>query len=233
MWYGRKHYLENARGYLYGALALCALLVLVIMMYGKVIISMQTMLMGAVAVYCVQLTCRSHYDKLQRACNYTLPVTQSEKFLFMWFNTVIVSSVAIILVGSAVIWCTMLLPGDYSIIGLNGDNVLLCLLFFGGQAAALFVCCWKMGSPLKGYLIVLGIFIAVLVIHSWFWRRFFNLSYGLPLSWVEGWVDNDGAILAYSVGGGVSLWASYIFLGLWIPVLWVAAYFKFRERTLK
>lgn len=232
MWYGRKHYLENARGYLYGALTLCGLLALMIIMFEKNFVVPQTMIMGLAAVYCVQLTCRSHYDKLQRACSYTLPVTQGEKFLFMWFNTVVVSSAVIILVGLVVAWCGMLFPGFYS--DFRSDLLApLCLMFFGMQSGALFVCCWTKDSPLKGYLLILGIFLAFLMIHGWFWRYFFDLAYSLPLSWVNGWVDNTEAILMYSVGGGVSLLASYLFMGLWIPVLWVAAYFKFRERTLK
>lgn len=233
MWYGRKHYLENARGYLYGALALCGLQALVIMLYGVQIASLQTMLMGAAAVYCVQLTCRSHYDKLQSGYSYTLPVTQTEKFLFMWFNTVVVSSAVILLLGFVFSWCALLFSGDYTGLKVGEDYVILWLVFFGMQSGALFVCCWIKGSPLKGYLIILGIFLAFLFVHYWFWRRFFDFVYDIPLSQVSAWVAFDGAVVRYSVGKLMSSSAAFAFQGLWIPVLWVAAYFKFRERTLK
>ena len=91
--YARKHYVENARYYGYGLLAILILLSVFAWFYGSWrsdpgefrVTACFTML--GFMYYVTRLSCRNLYKRLPMVRSYTLPVTAAEKYLFIWFNT--------------------------------------------------------------------------------------------------------------------------------------------------
>ena len=96
--YARKHYVENARYYGYGLLAILILLSVFAWFYGSWrsdpgefrVTACFTML--GFMYYVTRLSCRNLYKRLPMVRSYTLPVTAAEKYLFIWFNTTVIAT---------------------------------------------------------------------------------------------------------------------------------------------
>ncbi len=88
MLYARKHYAENATGYLIRICAMMAILALTLYDYHG------TGMVGAALLiwplFCTPFAFRSHYDPKRMQQAYTLPVSRGEQYIFLWLQTMVI-----------------------------------------------------------------------------------------------------------------------------------------------
>lgn len=167
--YARKHYVENARYYGYGLLAILILLSVFAWFYGSWrsdpgefrVTACFTML--GFMYYVTRLSCRNLYKRLPMVRSYTLPVTAAEKYLFIWFNTTVIAT----LLFSLVLW-PVTAAAD-----IPDGNIIRIMIYptwltiFTVQAGLLLACCWGKEYPMKIFLLLAGAFILFFIIYYW------------------------------------------------------------------
>lgn len=238
--YARKHYLENARKYLYILLAFAILQGVSFWFYcctaerdTEVYYNLTLIYMAAFSYLIARLSCRSHRERRQMPLAYTLPVTPLEKYLFIWFNSAVVAIVyyGVMLSPFVVkVYCPGI-PDDYFLLNMS-CRVWLSLVLI--QSGVLLACCWAKGNPLKILLPLAVAYLLYLLAYGAILWYAFGMSSGLPFSEMCINRFSDTAVLRCELPDQLPAYGAYIILfGFWIVVCWVAAYFKFKERTLK
>lgn len=236
--YARKHYAENSRSYLYGLLALATMsaVALYIRPYDFNENLLLLLLLGS--AYFTMTGSRSHYSRRAMAQSYTLPVSPAEKYLFTWFNSAVVATVAAFAV---VLGVCLLFSAIYERpVGLDLTHIELPVVgfamtaYFLFQAAALLSCCWSIGSPIKIFLLIIGLFIACALIGVYSLKTSPDANFTINTFDATCSIRSATARIRYPLAGGFSLPTNLMLLfGFWTSVMWVTAYFKFRERTVK
>ena len=204
--YARKHYVENARYYGYGLLAILILLSVFAWFYGSWrsdpgefrVTACFTML--GFMYYVTRLSCRNLYKRLPMVRSYTLPVTAAEKYLFIWFNTTVIAT----LLFSLVLWPV--------------------------TAAADI----PDGNIMKIFLLLAGAFILFFLIDYWVLMPSDGLFVRIPFSEFTVNIHSDTARLSFPLRKQLPEYGAYTMIfGYWTLVSWVTGYFKLREKTLK
>lgn len=230
--YARKHYVENARQYLYGIVGTILLLLSIPLFFGVLFGSrrldvLSALLMAAFVYYITFISCRNRSQSEELSS--TLPVTPLEKYLFIWFNSSIVS---------IALYALIQLPFAFDIgmplLRISNEGGASLMLIFTVQAAILLACCWAKGNPAKILLTLTGAFILFYGAYYAFMAGVIGIFPDVPFSKAYTWINSDKAILTCPLPVRLPALAGYAVLLLyWVPVCWVVAYFKFKERTLK
>lgn len=236
--YARKHYVENGRTYVYGILITTA--ITAFMLYIAPYQNHESLLLPLLfgTVYFTLACCGDHYHPRSMELNYMLPASQAEKYLFTWFNSALLAtavSVAVIWIVSTVFTAIGNKPvgPDFSQFEYSVAMPAIAAYFLL-QAAILFSCCRGKGTPLKGLLILIAIFAAASLAYFLSLRPAFGSNFSIDLLDASCQIHSGTARIGYPLIEGVSLSTSIAqVFGFWTLVLWVTAYFKFRERTSK
>ncbi|MEG1622457.1 MAG: hypothetical protein RR330_03685 [Alistipes sp.] len=239
--YARKHYTENSRSYL-TLLLLIFLSLLFLLWAGSPFIDFVAILYVITGIAWIQRTCGNFYKPLQAIQAYTFPVSQAEKYLFCWFNSLIVFSLVFLLLFGIVIAISHIqflrfFPITNVFSHINFKSLLFYFAFI--HALALFSCSWTKKSPAKGYFLLFALATIYLII-DFFIRRLMPYSDGFV--WVSSGFDphamihviGTNAILSYDIVPFP--YAEYMIFSVTAVatvVFWVVGYFKFKERTLK
>ena len=234
--YARKHYVENARYYGYGLLAILILLSVFAWFYGSWrsdpgefrVTACFTML--GFMYYVTRLSCRNLYKRLPMVRSYTLPVTAAEKYLFIWFNTTVIAT----LLFSLVLW-PVTAEAD-----IPDGNIIRIMIYptwltiFTVQAGLLLACCWGKEYPMKIFLLLAGAFILFFIIYYWVLMPSDGLFVRIPFSEFTVNIHSDTARLSFPLRKQLPEYGAYTMIfGYWTLVSWVTGYFKLREKTLK
>lgn len=236
--YARKHYMENAKFYGFTALAiLLALLGQYLLDYNERNYSSNAFALAIITgILWLNRTFRPFYKPKMATLNYMLPLTQTEKYIFCWFNSLIAFGAVFTLLYLAAIafgrstgiampelgW----FPNWY-----DGEDLTYLLLF---QSLAMLVCSGAKGSPVRGYVIVWLATIVFISIYQLSFHRIvpyddINIRTS-PCSDLTVTMNLDDSYLDYRIpplpGVEIVYWA-LIILG------WVTGWMKFRERTFK
>lgn len=232
--YARKHYIENARHYLY-LFGTVTLLLAVSLWYFEIHIPksgisavISVMLLLIATCDAAYISCRDQLHPLSVLRSRTLPVTAAEQYLFSWFNTTVLATGIFVLIQwlpAAIVECPRLLQMPYP----------TWLLIYFIQAALLLACNWARTNPLKVFLPLIAGYVLFFILYYKIVRIGAGLLVTLPFSTASSIHHSSSAMLmSYPVGEQLSSNAAHTLLfGFWIVVCWIVGYFKCRERTLK
>lgn len=236
--YAHKHYIENSHHYLYGILIVAAASIIILYFFPYDISENLILPLLFGSVYFTIIGCRSHYSLRSIEQSYTLPASSSEKYLFIWINSVILTTIITI----AIIWIVSIV---FTIIykkpvGLSFSEFEYPLVLTGitayllFQAGILLSCCWGKGSPMRVFLIIIGLFIACTLMYIHYMQPAADTNFTINLFDATCNIRSENARIQYPLISGISMPISIsLTLGFWTLVMWITAYFKFKERTLK
>lgn len=236
--YARKHYIENARFYGFTALAiLLALLGQFLLDYNERSYSSNATALAVITgILWLNRTFRPFYKPKMATLNYMLPLTQTEKYFFCWFNSLIAFGTIFTLLYLAAIAFGRItgiatpelgwFPNWYS-----GEDLIFLLLF---QSLAMLVCSGAKTSPVRGYVIIWLATIMFISIYQLSLTRIVPYSdiqiFTSPCSDLKINMYLNDSYLHYRIpplpGVGIVYWV-LIVLG------WITGWKKFRERTFK
>lgn len=236
--YARKHYVENSRNYIYGLLLLTAMSVLVLYIRPYDFNENLLLLLLLSSAYFTMICCRSHYSRRAMAQSYTLPVSPAEKYLFMWFNSAVLAtlaSFAIILTVCLLFSAIYKRPVGLNLMHIEFSLVGVCITaYFFFQAGALLSCCWSKGSPIKIFLVIIGLFIACALIGIYSLKTFPDTNFAINAFDATCSIRSETACIRYPLVNGISTWTTIpLIFGFWTLAMWITAYFKLKERTSK
>lgn len=236
--YAHKHYVENAHSYLYGLLVLAAMSALTLCRYTHTFCDHLIPLLPLSSLYFTMIGCRSHYSRRAMERSYTLPASQSEKYLFTWLNTAVLSTIATFVV----VWsmCALFTAIYKRPIGVDFSRIEFTEILTGVtawllfQAAVLLSCCWNKGFPLKALAVIIGVFIACVLLAVFLLQPASGANFAVNPFDATCTLHTETARIRYTLIGGLSIPVSLtLIFGFWTLVMWATAYFKFKERTSK
>lgn len=237
--YARKHYVENARSYLYCLLAfflLQAAAAWVFNFFYADPVSYRTttvFLMGGYLFVITRIACRGHRDPRQQPLVDTLPVTLGERYAFIWFHTAVAA-----MLGYRILLA--MLPVQLSVVQPHGPvvsgelNLLAWLVLYLFQSVLLIASFWTKGNPLKATIPLLAAFVGFCGLYYFGLNSLYGFLVRVPFSEIGMVWNGDSASVVCRLPAMLTEKAALVVgFGFWIGVFWLAGYFKFRERTLQ
>lgn len=236
----RKHYAENFRHYLYGMLAFALVCYLFAWWlsdpnskYNFLIKLYPGITAGALLgflYYNAVVCCRNYYKSDAMIRNYTLPAAAAEHYLVVWFHTTVVATgLFLLLLGPVALLAPQCEPYAFF------RSYPVLIFIFAVQAGALFTRSLARDKALRWDLLTAAVALAAYLLYA------HAINIGSDASIVSETIFSSSGVLwrgsestlAYRLPMQMSVKAGYSIVALWIPVLWIASYFKFKERTLK
>ncbi len=235
----RKHLYENRKVYFWCIVAYA--IGLVFMLWNayhdnssiicKILVGV-SVIVGPVAFTKLASTPYQQTDK--QIIAYTLPATQAEKFAFIFIWSLVCSfalwAVMVLTTGGINFWVLHRNPNLFS----DWQDAIENITIWSG--IALLSMSMSKGSPFKSFCIVFGSYLICLLIPILATSMLIGIeptSIDMPVSVnaLDSWANSGNASLQFTVDATfhTKWWMNFCF-----PlVMWPAAYFKFRERTMR
>lgn len=236
--YARKHYAENSLYYLCGLLILAAMSALTLYWHPNTFCDQLTLLLLAGSGYFTIIGCHSHYSRRSMERSYTLPASPLEKYLFTWFNTTVLATI----VTFVVVWgmCVLFTVIHERPVGVDFSRIEFSQIMTGAaiyllfQAGTLLSCCWNKGFPLKVFLVIIGVVIACVLLIVFLLQPASDANFAINPFDASCSIRSETACIRYRLVNGISTGTTTtLIFGFWTLAMWIIAFFKFNERTVK